>query len=339
MSRAGRCDRRNTRRLREDARPCPRRRQAPACGLALSSSHRLPRCRSARSAQQTRRTNSDLAQALTNPVASLIQAPFQNNFDWGGGPHNNAFRYTLNIQPVIPLSLNSDWNLIVRTIVPFASFDGVFPQTETGLADTLQSFFLSPARPSPSGIVWGAGPVFLYPTATNAFFAGRQWGAGPTGVILRLDGPWTYGVLANHVWSLTDVPSPTAPGAPPSESETEEMIAEGPTTPGRWRINNTFLQPFLTYAFPDPHHGLPEFGDPVQLDDPAMDDPDRRRREPARQGRGTDRSAGGSVPLLGRAADRRPDLGPAFLGDMGSADRTLVPRAGVAERATLTVRG
>jgi len=74
-------------------------------------------------------SDSNLAQELTNPVASVIQVPFQNNFDWGGGPHNNAFRYTLNIQPVIPLSLNSDLNLIVRTIVPFASFNGLFPQT------------------------------------------------------------------------------------------------------------------------------------------------------------------------------------------------------------------
>ncbi len=195
-------------------------------------------------------SDSQLAQQLTNPIADLIQVPFQNNFDWGGGPRNSAFRYTLNVQPVIPVTLNNDWNLITRTIVPFASFDGVFPQAESGVGDTLQSFFFSPARPTPSGLVWGAGPVFLYPTATNAFFAGRQWGAGPTGVILQLNGPWTYGVLANHVWSLTHVPSPTSRGAPPIESETEEMIAEGPTTPGRWRINNTFLQPFLTYAFP-----------------------------------------------------------------------------------------
>src|SRR5271166_1035134 len=107
-----------------------------------------------------------------------------------------------------PPTQSASFNLIVRTIVPFASFDGLFPQTETGLADTLQSFFLSPSRPTQSGIVWGAGPVFLYPTATNAFFAGRQWGAGPTGVVLQINGPWTYGVLANHVWSLTSVPSP-----------------------------------------------------------------------------------------------------------------------------------
>ncbi len=179
-------------------------------------------------------SDSDLAQELTNPIAGLIQVPVQNNFDWGGGPRNDAFRYTLNIQPVIPLSLNNDWNLIVRTVIPFASWDGVFPQTESGLGDIVQSFFFSPSRPTSSGIVWDAGPVFLYPTATNSFFAGRQWGAGPTGVILQLNGPWTYGVLANHIWSLTNVPSPNSGLAAlsPSTSETEEMIAEGPTTPG-----------------------------------------------------------------------------------------------------------
>lgn len=197
-------------------------------------------------------SNSDLAQELTNPVASLIQVPFQNNFDWGGGPHNDAFRYTLNIQPVIPIPLNNDWNLITRAVIPFASWNGVFPQTETGLGDIVQSFFLSPSRPTPSGIVWGVGPVFLYPTATNAFFAGRQWGAGPTGVILQLNGPWTYGVLANHIWSLTNVPSPASGvgATPPSTSDVEELIAEGPTTLGRWRISTTFVQPFLSYTFP-----------------------------------------------------------------------------------------
>jgi hypothetical protein len=87
--------------------------------------------------------------------------PFQNNFDWGGGRHNDddAFRYTLNIQPVISLSLNNDWNLIVRTVIPFASWDGVFPQNESGLGDTVQSFFFSPSRPTAFGIVWGAGPT------------------------------------------------------------------------------------------------------------------------------------------------------------------------------------
>jgi len=194
--------------------------------------------------------DSQLAQELTNPVASLIQVPFQNNFDFGGGRNNDAFRYTLNVQPVIPFTLNNDWNLITRAVIPFASWDGVFPHPESGFGDIVQSFFLSPSRPTSSGVIWGVGPVFLYPSATNSFFAGRQWGAGPTGVILQLNGLWTYGILANHIWSLTNVPSPTSPRATLSTSETEELIAEGPTTQGRWRISATFLQPFLSYTFP-----------------------------------------------------------------------------------------
>ena len=105
-------------------------------------------------------SDSDLAQELTNPIAGLIQVPFQNNFDWGGGPRNDAFRYTLNVQPVIPLTLTPDWNLITRTVIPFASWDGVFPQSETGLADIVQSFFLSPSRPTSSGSFGAQDPSF-----------------------------------------------------------------------------------------------------------------------------------------------------------------------------------
>lgn len=217
-------------------------------GIAVAAAFVL--CASTQIGAARAQSESQIAQDLTNPVADLIQVPFQNNFDWGGGRQNNAFRYTLNVQPVIPFSLTPEWNLVTRTIVPFASFDRVFPTSQSGMGDILQSYFLSPARPTSNGVVWGVGPVFLFPTATNPFFASKQWGVGPTGVILQLNGPWTYGVLANHVWSLTPVASPTAPGAPVDAQQDEEMIAEGPTTQGRWRVNNTFVQPFISYSFP-----------------------------------------------------------------------------------------
>ena len=60
----------------------------------------------------------ELAKALANPVASLISVPFQSNFDFGSGPEDDGFRYTLNIQPVVPVSLTDDWNLITRVILP-----------------------------------------------------------------------------------------------------------------------------------------------------------------------------------------------------------------------------
>jgi len=166
-----------------------------------------------------------LAQQLANPVANLVSVPFQNNFDVGGGRGGDAFRYTLNFQPVVPFTLSPDWNLITRTIVPISHSERLFPDHRTGLGDVLQSFFLSPSRPTSGGLVWGAGPVFLYPTATQGLGTG-QWAAGPTGVVLQMSGPWQYGVLANHVWGVGD------------------------SSPDRPRVNASFAQPFVVYTFP-----------------------------------------------------------------------------------------
>jgi hypothetical protein len=107
-----------------------------------------------------------LAMQLQNPVAAPISVPFQSNFEWGGGPGSKGFKYTLNFQPVIPISISEDWNLISRTIVPVIEQDDVVPDsTQGGLGDILQSVFLSPKAPGPGEIIWGAGPAFLLPTS------------------------------------------------------------------------------------------------------------------------------------------------------------------------------
>lgn len=165
----------------------------------------------------------ELAKQLQNPVASLISVPFQNNFDFNLGQNGDGFKYTLNFQPVIPLSLNDDYNLIIRTIVPIVSQDDVIPDTsQSGLGDIVQSFFFSPKKPV-GGLILGFGPVMLYPTATDSLLGSEQWGAGPTGLVLKQTGGWTYGLLFNHIWSYAG-------------------------DEDRNYVDSTFLQPFISYT-------------------------------------------------------------------------------------------
>jgi hypothetical protein len=169
----------------------------------------------------------DLAKQLSNPVAALISVPLQLNYDTDIGPNDGGSRWTLNVQPVIPITLNEDWNLISRTIVPIVAQEDIVAGggSQFGLGDTVQSLFLSPAQPTAQGWVWGAGPVLLLPTGTDDLLSGEQWGLGPTAVALRQQGPWTYGVLANHLWSFAG-------------------------DDNRADINATFMQPFLSYTTP-----------------------------------------------------------------------------------------
>jgi hypothetical protein len=146
----------------------------------------------------------ELAKKLSNPVASLISVPLQYNYDEYGGTNDGAAVSRLVAQPVIPFSLNDDWNLISRTLIPFVDQQD-FPAAavnESGLADTTVSLFFSPKAPTAGGWIWGAGPILLLPTASKDVLGTEKWGIGPTGVALKQTGPWTVGILAGHVWSV-----------------------------------------------------------------------------------------------------------------------------------------
>ena len=120
----------------------------------------------------------DLAKKLSNPVANLVSVPFQYNYNDGflGGSANQSY---INIQPVIPISISPNWNVISRTILPVVHQDGFLPDgsSQTGFGNTTQSFFFSPKNPTKNGLIWGVGPVFQLPTATDGI-ANNQWGCG-----------------------------------------------------------------------------------------------------------------------------------------------------------------
>jgi hypothetical protein len=144
----------------------------------------------------------ELANKLANLVASLISVPLQSNVDYGIGPYGGA-KYTLNVQPVIPLNLSSGLNLITRYIVPIIDQHDISHEgdREFGLSDATVSGFFSPVK-SNNGWIWGAGPAFLIPIGTDDFLSTRKWGIGPTALILRQAKGLTYGFLVNQLWSF-----------------------------------------------------------------------------------------------------------------------------------------
>jgi hypothetical protein len=191
----------------------------PALALALL----LPALLCSRAAMAQDHDADELAKKLVNPISSLISVPFQFNPDFEIGPED-GHRTTLNFQPVIPMSISEDWNMIARIVTPIIYQDDVFGNsgTQSGLSDMTPTFFFSPKAPTASGLTWGAGPVFLLPTATDDLLGGEKWGTGPSFVVLKqTESHWTIGMLANHIWSVA------------GKDERED-------------VNNTFLQPFIS---------------------------------------------------------------------------------------------
>jgi hypothetical protein len=161
----------------------------------------------------------DLAQELANPLSAIISVPVQLNYDQNIGLSEGGSRTTLNLQPVVPISLDNGANIVTRTIIPYIWQEDVIPgSTQQGFGDVLFSAWYS--RTTETGLTWGVGPVVRFPSGSEV--STKTWAAGVTGIALQQSGPWTFGAIANHIWDVEASPSvPT---------------------------NTTFIQPFVAFS-------------------------------------------------------------------------------------------
>lgn len=170
----------------------------------------------------------ELAKLTQNPVGNLISVPFQNNTNLSTGPLKGT-QSILDIQPVIPVSVDDDWNVITRTILPVISNLAFAPGEDLviGIGDLQFAAFLSPANPGTW--IWGAGAITQLPTHSNSELGNNHWDLGPWFVVLPLDkgDPWVYGVLVTNVWS------------------------SGGGSSGSPSYNNGLIQYFINYNLPD----------------------------------------------------------------------------------------
>jgi hypothetical protein len=162
----------------------------------------------------------ELAKKLSNPISDLVSVPFQFNWEQNVGPDEQT-RFVLNVQPVMPFSVSTNWNMIARVIMPLVSQPPLAEggTSAFGVSDVLTSFFFSPKGGS---ITWGVGPALSLPSTTQPTLGSEKWSAGPTVIVLKQTGPWTYGALWNQIWSFS-----------------------GNTS--RADVNQMFLQPFVAY--------------------------------------------------------------------------------------------
>ena len=148
----------------------------------------------------------DLRAAVQNPISSLVSLPFKFNFDYGA---QNGDGTILNIQPVYPIT-KGKWNYVSRLILPVASVDGAISTPEnpnpsgldsaSGLGDTNYSLYLSPVEYG--DVIWGVGPSFMLPTASDDQLGSGKWSGGITGVALTQPGWGTMGILGRQLWSF-----------------------------------------------------------------------------------------------------------------------------------------
>lgn len=147
--------------------------------------------------------------------------------DWDTGPGStDADRSVWLVQPVIPISISDNWNIISRTVIPAWIDVGrttAGGRSSSGMGDILQSFFFSPKEPTSNGWIWGVGPAINVPVSSEQGFGTDTWDLGPTTVILKQENGFTYGALANQLWSLNDDDSGNS-------------------------SSTMFLQPFLTFT-------------------------------------------------------------------------------------------
>jgi hypothetical protein len=165
--------------------------------------------------------SSEIAKQAQNPIANLVSVPFENDFN----PHTGIDKddsYILEMKPVVPFRLSNDWTLITRTIIPVIQVPNLAPGVlgTTGLGDVQESFFLSPTKAGP--VIWGAGPAISFPTATQSILGTKKLSVGPNVVVLRSQGHWLFGSLAQNLWSV-----------------------EGPSA--RPNVNQMLVQPFVNY--------------------------------------------------------------------------------------------
>ena len=122
----------------------------------------------------------ELAKLAQNPVGNLISVPFQNNTNLNFGPEKGT-QNILNIQPVIPISINKEWNIITRTIVPVISMPSLGPDIDSNERHRRHGVHRVPVAGQARALDLGRGSGRADPDQQQRGARQQELGAGTVG--------------------------------------------------------------------------------------------------------------------------------------------------------------
>jgi len=164
-------------------------------------------------------TNQVLAISVHNPFEEFVKVPIQSTTGFELGPHHKVGN-TENVEPLVPFSLNSNWDLIARPSLNVTYLPS--PHEQSGLQDLQTSFFLTPAKANTW--IWGGGPIMQFPTASSSELGSGRWSAGPTAALAYMKGPWSDTILGYQLMSFAG-------------------------NHARGSVNQTYVEPEISYNF------------------------------------------------------------------------------------------
>jgi hypothetical protein len=162
-------------------------------------------------------TDQQLAISVHNPFEDFVKVPIESDTGFQLG-RDHKVGDAVNIEPLLPFSLNQDWDLMARPSLTVAY--SPTPHEQSGLEDLQTSFFLTPHKESTW--IWGAGPIFQFPTGSSSGLGSGRWSAGPTAALVYSQGAWLNAILTSHLMSFAG-------------------------NRARRSVNQTYIEPMISY--------------------------------------------------------------------------------------------
>jgi len=154
----------------------------------------------------------EIARQVNNPIGPLWQLTFDSEIVALRGGGVDGVTYSESFEPTISVDLNrlglrnADWaanfKVVTQLTVPLVESvpGGRGEDRSSGFGDIELASVVAPSRRY--GWLWGLGPTFIFPSASNEALGQEKWQAGPAALTAYVGRKWAGYAIAQQWWSF-----------------------------------------------------------------------------------------------------------------------------------------